>query len=240
MFAVALLAVPSHAQVLLATALPDAPSVLLASSNQPLPGPPTQRAIPYETTVIVNGRPYHFPTPHEQFHAYTHELLGARAFLRAGIRSGIEQGRDTPTGWGQDFPGYMQRFGSAFGEAAIHDTIRMGMSIALHEDGRYLVCHGCSVGDKFKNAALSEFTARHGADGHRVISPTPITASIAAPLIAYATWYPPGNTSRLALTHVVFSVSTRIMFNVMHEFLFDHKTEGEKAQAKIVKATTQN
>jgi hypothetical protein len=230
----------SHA--LLAASLPDSPSTLLLSSSLPAPGfapdpSQTPQATPYTAAVIVNGRPYHFPTPHEQAHAYLHELIGPFAFVRAGIRAGIEQARDTPSGWGQDFPGFLQRYGSAYGEAALRDTIVYGMSQALHEDDRYLVCHRCSFGDKVENAALAEFTARRGVDGHRVFSPTPIAASIGAPMIAYAAWYPPGNSPTLSLRHVAFSVATRFAFDlVLREWLFDRDTKEEKEAAKAEKA----
>jgi len=202
-------------------ALPDAPSAL-TSNALPDPKPRGIVAKPYQTGPMVNGRPYHFPTPGEQAVALRHELIGARPLVHAAIRSGIQQGRGTPAGWGEDFPGYLQRFGSAYGEAAIDNTVRFGMGLALHEDDRYLVCHRCSAWDKIKNAALSQVTARKGADGHRVASPTPFVAALSGPLVAYSAWYPPGQgTPQMALKHSVFGVVTRFGFATAREFLFD-------------------
>lgn len=218
------LAPVTQAQTLLATSdLPEAPLPAAQQSQPPKP-------LPVVPTAIVNGRPYRFPTPREQFHLYENELLSTRTVFHAAVRAGLEQIKPNPVGWGQDFPGYMQRFGDAYGEAAVSNTVRYGLSQALHEDDRYLICHHCSAGKKLANAALSEFTAHRGDDGHRAFSPTPIAASLAGPLVAYNTWYPPDEkSSRLGLRHVVFNVSTRVVFNTLREFLFDRDTPAEKA-----------
>ena len=103
------------------------------------------------------------------------------------------------------------------------------MAAVLHEDVRYLICHHCKWSDKLENAALFEVTARHGSDGHRALSPTPIVASLSGPLVAYAAWYPPGYDSQMALKHVPVQVVTRFLFNVIREFAFDRDTASEKA-----------
>ena len=209
------------------TTLPDAPSALLA------PEAPAAQA-PTAGLPVVNGRPYRKPTRREDFNAYRHDMIGPRPFIGAAIRSGIEQARDVPIGWGQDFPGYIQRYGSAYGEAAIDTSVRYGMAAALHEDVRYLSCHACSAGEKFANAFLYEFTARHGDDGVRSFSPTPIVATFSGPLVAYAAWYPPGYTSEMALKHATLGFSTRILFNIVREFAFDRDNSLDKAlQAKV-------
>ena len=213
------------------TTLPDAPSALLAEASSP--EPPAAEA-PGAGLPIVNGRPYRKPTRRQDFNAYRHDMIGPRAFIGAAIRSGIEQARDVPVGWGQDFPGYIQRYGSAYGEAAIDTSVRYGMAAALHEDVRYLSCHACSAGEKFANAFLYEFTARHGDDGVRSFSPTPIVATFSGPLVAYAAWYPPGYTSEMALKHATLGFSTRILFNIVREFAFDRDNSLDKAlQAKV-------
>ena len=219
---------------LLAAALPNAPSTLLAATLASEAEPPPSPGPPPTGAVIVNGRPYRKPTRREDFNAYRHDMIGPRPFIGAAIRSGIEQARDVPIGWGQDFPGYIQRYGSAYGEAAIDTSVRYGMAAALHEDVRYLICHACSAGEKFANAFLYEFTARHGDDGVRSFSPTPIVATFSGPLVAYAAWYPPGYTSEMALKHATLGFSTRILFNIVREFAFDRDNSLDKAlQAKV-------
>jgi len=207
---------------LLAAALPDAPSALMYSSSEASTVEPPQAVTPYATRAMVNGRPYFQPTNHQQLKAYEHDLvLGPRPYIHAAIRATIEQVKTIPVGWGQDFPGFLQRYGSAFGEAGIDTSVRYGLAHVLHEDVRYLICHKCSVGEKFANAALYEVTARHGADGHRTFSMTPIVASFSGPMVAYAAWYPPGYDSKMAIKHVPFGIVTRFLFNSVREFLFD-------------------
>lgn len=185
-------------------ALPDAPS-----------------AVMYDKLPMVNGRPYRKPTARQDLLAYRQELIGPRAFLSAGIRSGIEQARGVPTGWGKDFAGYAQRYGSAYAEETIDSSVRFAIAGALHEDVRYLVCHECTAGQKVRNAFLAEVTARHGADGHRAFSVTPIVAGVSGPLVAYSAWYPAGYGTSDALRHATFGLGTRILFHVVREFLAD-------------------
>jgi hypothetical protein len=152
-------------------------------------------------------------------------MFGPRPFISAAIRSGIEQARTVPVGWGQDFPGYAQRYGSAYGEQAINSSVRFALGAALHEDVRYLICHNCSFGGKLKNAALAEVSARHGADGHRVFSATPIVSSFSGPMIAYAAWYPPGYDPSMAVKHSFLGLGTRIVFHMVREYWGDRKSK---------------
>ena len=231
-----------HAQQpVLAAALPEAPSALLFSSSEASEAPtlaPPQAVTPYATRAMVNGRPYFQPTGHQQLKAYEHDLiLGPRPYIHAAIRATIEQIKTIPVGWGQDFPGFLQRYGSAFGEAGIDTSVRYGLGYVLHEDVRYIICHHCSVGAKFANAALYEVTARHGADGHRAFSLTPIIASVSGPMVAYAAWYPPGYDPQMAIRHVPFGIVTRFVFDSIREFVFDRDTPAEKAAKKASTAT---
>jgi hypothetical protein len=196
--------VPAHTQTSSSARLPNAPSVTL-----------------YTKDVIVNGRPYHKPSAHDDLRAYRQEIIGTRAFVSAGIRGAIEQSRPVPIGWGQDFPGYTQRYGSAYGESAIDSSVRFGLAGLLHEDVRYLSCHKCSLGNKFENAFLAEFTARHGEDGHRSFSVTPIVAGFSGPLVAYSAWYPAGYGPEDAAKHSVLGFGTRIVFHLVREVFFD-------------------
>jgi len=193
-------------------ALPNAPSSTLAlasSSFTPI------------ASDSRNLRPYQKPTRLEDLIAYRRELIGPRPFLAAAVRSGIEQARAVPVGWGQDFPGYLQRYGSAYAESAIDSTVRFSLAAVFHEDVRYLPCHSCSFGAKFQNAVLAECTARHGGDGHRTLSATPIVAGFTGPLVAYNAWYPPSYTSAQAARHASLGFTTRIAFHLIREFLFD-------------------
>jgi hypothetical protein len=195
-------------------------SPLASAQTASLPNAPS--VVEYRRAgTMADGQLYRKPTAREDLRAYEHDLIGPRAFIAAAIRSGIEQIRPVPIGWGQDFPGYAQRYGSAYGEEAIDSSVRFGLAGVLHEDVRYLLCHGCSAKAKIENAFLSEFTARHGEDGHRSISLTPVVADFSGPIVAYSAWYPPGYETGDAAKHATFIVGTRIAFHIVREFLAD-------------------
>jgi hypothetical protein len=197
-------------------ALPEAPTPAVALDPAALdPGV----GIP----VLFYTRAYDPPTRHDDFHAYSMELIGPRTFIAASFRAGIEQTRLVPVGWGRDVPGYLQRYGSAYGEAAIDSTTRYSLAQVFHEDVRYFPCYGCSVWDKYENAVLAEVSARRGEDGHRVFSATPILAGFSGPLIAYAAWYPPGYSNAQAIQHAGLGFITRIGFHLLREFIVDRK-----------------
>jgi hypothetical protein len=112
------------------------------------------------------------------------------AFARSTVRTLYSEARGTPSGWGQDFPGLAQRFGSNVAITAIDGNVRFAMETVFQEDMRYLPCHGCSVKRKILNALLSEVTARHDVDGHRFFTLTPAIADFSGPILANYLWYP--------------------------------------------------
>jgi hypothetical protein len=200
--------------------LPEAPLPPAPPHPGPTPGNPEP---PAPSPVLFYTSSYDPPTRHDAFHAYVMEVIGPRPLVSAGISAGIEQARSVPIGWGQDFPGYLQRFGSAYSESAIDSTTRFGLASLFHEDVRYFPCYGCSIWDKYENAVLAEVSARRGQDGHRAFSPTPILAGFSGPLVAYNVWYPPGYSNRDALHHAALGFITRIGFHLLREFIVDRK-----------------
>jgi hypothetical protein len=179
-----------------------APSLQAATQTLPnAPGTPTLKQRPEQTIQQreaariaalgrINGKPYDQPTHKEQFLDYVRDTYGLPAFARSTIRTLYAQALDKPDGWGQDFPGFAQRFGSNVAITAIDGNVRFGMETLFKEDMRYLPCHGCSVKRKIANALLSEVTARHDVNGHRFFTLTPAIADFSGPIIANAFWYP--------------------------------------------------
>jgi hypothetical protein len=170
--------------------LPDAPSAPALQMRQPQTPEEKKEAVRIGNLATINGRPYERPTAKIQFHDYLRDSYGWPAFARSTARSLYAEARDGPSGWGQDFPGFMQRFGSNVAITAIDGNVRYGMEALFHEDLRYIPCHGCSVRRKLENALLSEVTARHDDDGHRFFTLTPAIADFSGPIIANASWYP--------------------------------------------------
>jgi hypothetical protein len=222
-------------------AQPPAPAAAAAQSSQPLPSapaPPTLRErTPEEKKesarvsrlATINGRPYERPTARIQFHDYLRDSYGLPAFARSTVRTVYNQAQDGPSGWGQDFPGFMQRFGSNVAITAINGNVRYGMEELFHEDLRYIPCHGCSVRRKIVNALLSEVTARHDSDGRRFFTLTPAIADFSGPILAHSIWYPDFNPfGGVVATRTV--AATRVGQHLFREFVLERRHHDRKIE----------
>ena len=167
--------------------LPDAPTLQVRA---PQTDAEKRESVRIASLATINGRPYEQLTRKQRFHDYVRDSYGLPALARSTVRTLYSESQDGPSGWGQDFPGFMQRFGSNVAITAIDGNVRYGMEELFYEDLRYIPCHGCSVRRKLQNALLSEVTARHDSDGHRFFTLTPAIADFSGPIIANAWWYP--------------------------------------------------
>jgi hypothetical protein len=237
-----------------ATPLPASPPPDSTTRLQPLPDAPGARQLrertPEEKKVAasnssmatINGRPYIPPTAREKFHDYLRDSYGLPAFARSTVRTLYNQAQDGPSQWGQDFPGFMQRFGSNVAITAIDGNVRYGMEEVFHEDLRYIPCHGCSVKRKIENALLSEVTARHDSDGRRFFTLTPAIADFSGPIIAHSLWYPEFNpfggvvaTRTVAATRVGSHLFTELVLERRHH---DRKIEDNEPLRTPAKPAT--
>jgi hypothetical protein len=175
-----------------------------------------------KTPLMINGRPYVRPTAREQFIDYLNDSYGLPALARTTARAAYAQGRGKPEAWGQDWPGFGQRFGSAAAVTAIDGNVRYGMEVLFHEDMRYIPCHGCSVKRKIENALLAEVTARHDSDGHRFFTLTPTITDMTGPIIANAYWVP-GKTAINGFVGSRLIFATRIGGHLFTEFILERR-----------------
>jgi hypothetical protein len=173
--------------------------------------------------VMINGRPYQPPTQRDLFLDYLRDSYGLPAFTRSTARALYGQARGLPPSWN-----FGQRFGSAVAITAINGNVRYGMEEALHEDLRYIPCHGCNVKHKMENVMLAEFTARHDTDGHRFFTITPTVADFSGPIIAHSIWYPSGFNpfAGVVATRTVFA--TRVGGHVFREFVMERRHKDPK------------
>jgi len=207
--------------------LPEAPIPQQAASSSSAQSGLSEH--PASTTmqpavVMVNRRPYTPPTQHDLIRAYWRDTYGLSGWANTTIRASYSQARGKPSGWGQDWPGFGQRFGSSTAVTSINGTVRLGMEELFHEDLRYIPCHGCSAKHKIENALLSEITARHETDGHRVFSLTPTISDFAGPIIVHTAWYPGASATPIdgvISARVVFA--TRIATHLMREFVLERR-----------------
>jgi hypothetical protein len=177
----------------------------------------------------INGAVYDQPSHKDQFLDYLRDSYGLPAFARTGVRSLYAEGRDKPSGWSQDFTGYMQRLGSDAAITAIDGNVRFGMETVFKEDMRYIPCHGCSIRRKIQNALLSEVTARHDVDGHRFFTLTPAIADFSGPIIANYSWYPSHDpVDGVVATRTV--AATRVGSHLFTEFVLERRHHDRKIE----------
>jgi hypothetical protein len=217
--------------VLPAAAQTDAPAVPAPAAPQPahtglkVRDPSVARG---PQPVMINGRPYQRPTQHELFISYLKDSYGLSALGLSTTRTFYNEALDQPKGWGTDFPGFSQRFGSNIAIAAINGNVRYGMEEVFHEDLRYIPCHGCNAKHKIVNVLLAEVTARHASDGHRFFTLTPTVADFSGPIIAHTIWYPSGFDpfAGVVATRTVFA--TRIGGHLFREFVWERRHKDPK------------
>jgi hypothetical protein len=202
--------------------IPEAPARMEPLSNPEIPVLPVVPIKPAKTPVMINGRPYVRPTPKEQLIDYQKDSYGWPALARTTARAAFAQYRDKPDEWGQDWPGFGQRFGSSSAVTVIDGNVRYGMEMLFHEDMRYIPCHGCSVKRKVENALLAEITARHDSDGHRFFTLTPTITDMTGPIIANAYWVP-GKSAIDGFVGSRLIFATRIGGHLFTEFVLERR-----------------
>jgi len=206
--------------------LVDSPSAPALRQRQPMTAK-EREAARIAALGKVNGRPYDQPSHKDQFLDYLRDSYGLPAFARSGVRTLYEEGLDKPKGWGQDFPGFAQRFGSNAAITAIDGNVRFAMETVFSEDMKYIPCHGCSIKRKIANALLAEVTARHDVDGHRFFTLTPAIADFSGPIVANATWYPNHDPfGGVIATRTV--AATRVGAHLFTEFVLERRHHDPK------------
>lgn len=207
--------------------LPNAPNGAVSPGVGVQPVASATAIKPKTAPVMINGRPYVRPTPKEQFKDYVRDTYGWPALTRASVRAVYAQGRGKPEEWGQDWPGFGQRFGSSSAVTAIDGNVRYGMEMLFKEDLRYIPCHGCSKKRKLENALLAEVTARHDSDGHRFFTLTPTITDMTGPIIANAYWVP-GHTAIDGFVGSRLVFATRIGGHLFTEFILERRHHDPK------------
>jgi hypothetical protein len=209
-----------------ALALPDSPHTATLQ-QRPAQTPHEKEAARIAALGSINGRPYDQPSHKDQFFDYLRDSYGLPALARVSVRTFYEEALDKPSGWGQDFPGFAQRFGSNAAITAINGNVRFAMETIFSEDMKYIPCHGCTVKQKIVNTLLAEVTARHDVDGHRFFTLTPVISDFSGPIIANATWYPNHDPmGGVVASRTVFA--TRIGAHLFTEFVLERRHHDPK------------
>jgi hypothetical protein len=162
---------------------------------------------------------------HPPARLYLKKLASPEAAFRSATGAAIDQAMDTPKEWGAGGLGYGRRFGSAYAEHIVRETLMFGSSSALHEDNHNIRSGETGFGRRLKYALESSVLARRD-DDTRQLSISKIGSTLGASFI-WRMWQPPGtNSVGDAMENFGVAMGVSAGFDVAREFLpdlFDRK-----------------
>jgi hypothetical protein len=176
-------------------------------------------------TVVATTPPqseltYVRPTQKIKLHNYLFDAFGPYPIVGAAVAAGINQADNTPPEWKQGAEGYGKRVASNFGIAGVGITTRYALSEAFREDSMYYRCECTGIFPRLGHAVISTFTARRGADGHRVFSIPALVAPYAGTMTAVYAWYPGRYNASDGFRMGNYSLLAYVGGNVALEFLY--------------------
>jgi len=148
---------------------------------------------------------------------YVHALFGSEAFVLSAAHAGVSQLRNSPHEWDQGAEGFGRRYGNAYAQRIIGQTIENGLAFGLHEDNRYFRSGKRGIG-RLGYAVTSAFLARHY-DGTRYISFSAIGGAAGSAFISRA-WQPRSISSMgSGARSFGIGMGVRVGLNIGREFL---------------------
>ncbi len=176
-------------------------------------------------TVVATTPPqseltYVRPTQKIKLHNYLFDAFGPYPIVGAAVAAGINQADNTPPEWKQGAEGYGKRVASNFGIAGVSITTRYALSEAFKEDSMYYRCECTGIFPRLGHAVISTFTARRGADGHRVFSIPALVAPYAGTMTAVYAWYPGRYNASDGFRMGNYSLLAYVGGNIALEFLY--------------------
>ena len=150
--------------------LPDAPSATAQTQSG------KKHATPSDASIeLVAGRSRVFPnlamsteplTAGQKFGLFARNSVSVFTIVGAAAGAGINQARNTQTGYGQGAEGYFKRFGAAMASASSSNFFgTFLLPSLLHQDPRFFVRDTGNFGDKVGYAASRIFITRSDRGG---------------------------------------------------------------------------
>jgi hypothetical protein len=174
-----------------------------------------------QAKMLVQPVPtYVRPTEKTKFHNYLFDAFGPYPISGAAIAAGIGQADTDPPEWGNGAGAFGERFGSAFGIAAISTTTRYGMAEVFREDTLYYQCGCKGVFRRLEHAVISTVTARRGNDGHRTFSVSAVVSPYVSTMTAVYSWYPERYGSKDAFRMGNYTLLWNVAQNIATEFIY--------------------
>ncbi len=184
----------------------------------------------YYESFVWNAAPLN---TRQKFYLATKSRTDPFILLPTAIRAGIETGRDTYPGWGQDAASYGKRFAAAYGDALFGRFIGAAILPSIfHQDPRYFYMGPAQpTSSRFWHAISSGVVAR-GDNGRPQPNYSHILGNASAG--ALSTVYHPAGTSAgsLAARNAIFGVAGGALQGLVREFLFNHFTHNVPGYAK--------
>ena len=184
----------------------------------------------YYESFVWNAAPLN---TRQKFYLATKSRTDPFIIIPTAIRAGIETGRDTYPGWGQDAPSYAKRFAAGYGDALFGRFIGGAIFPSIfHQDPRYFYMGPAQpTSARFWHAVSAGVIAR-GDNGHLQPNYSHILGNAAAG--ALSTVYHPAGTSAgdLAARNALFGVAGGALQGLFREFVLSRFTHNVPGYAK--------
>lgn len=106
-------------------------------------------------------------SPEEKFKLAVNNSLALSSWIAVALSSGINQARDTPSGYGQGAEGYGKRFGAAMARRSSSQLFgTFLLASALHQDPRFFVRSDLNFGGSVKYSIRRVFITRSDSGKH--------------------------------------------------------------------------
>lgn len=193
----------------------DAASASQSAQTSPPQSSPAAAANLPETPSV-----YHRPSEREKFRNFAFDTFGPYPILTAATGAGIQQAYGTPPEWGQGWGAYADRFGSNYGIQFITTSTRYALAEAFREDTLYYRCSCTGFFPRLGHALLSTVTARHGEDGHYLVSLSALGSPYAGTMAAALGWYPSRYNAKDGFRMGNYNLAAAAAQNVAMEFVY--------------------
>ncbi|MDD5544100.1 MAG: hypothetical protein PHX83_13095 [Acidobacteriia bacterium] len=180
---------------------------------------PERASSPNDTTVhdTKNASPNSI-TKKERAKIFVRGAFGPSAIAGAAVTGGLNQERDKPATWPQGAGGFARRFGSAFGQHVVKESIMAGVGAAHHEDPRHYRSHESGFWTRTKYAVKSTFVVPRTDREGKTVSLGRLSGDFGSGMVSRAWWPTTGSVVATGLESGGISLGVDVGANVFREF----------------------
>ncbi len=175
----------------------------------------------FYTSYIWNAAPL---TTRQKYALAAHAIFDPVAFIGAGVAAGVEQQQNTFPGYGQGAQGYGKRYGAAYADGAIGQTLSDAvLASAFHQDPRYFY-RGTGTKKERVLYALEMVVVQRADDGHLEPGYSKIIGNFAAGGISNIYRAPSDRSAQTTIDNGLLQFAGRAADNLVKEFLLKKLT----------------